>query len=93
MSVIASAKTAKNPAFVKYRPPDILLKMGRTRFRRALLNSGGKKIGNVTHCSSHMARRSFPYYRIIVKNDKHTSDLLSEEAKLTPEEFALVAGK
>jgi len=89
---VSAAKTERNPNFVKYKPPDILMKMGRTRFRRALMVAAGKKVGSVTHTSSYGARKTFPYLRIICKNDKGTVEMLTEEADLSKEELAFVCG-
>lgn len=89
---VSAVKTEKGTGFVKYRPPDILLKMGRTKFRRALQKSAGVKVGRITHTSSYAARRTFPYLRIVCRNDKEAAEALAVEAELAPEELALIKG-
>ena len=68
-SGVALAKKEKYRNFVSYRPPEIIMSLGRTKKRRALRKEMCKKIGKAIHESSSTINSEYlPFLRIIAKN-------------------------
>ncbi|MFC1454859.1 replication factor C large subunit [Candidatus Undinarchaeota archaeon] len=89
---VSASKTKKNPAFVKYKMPSIMLKYGRYRFTRAYRDSLTSKIGAATHSSKQDVLRSLPYYRILTK-DKGFRESFTEKLQLDDSELKYLTTK
>jgi len=72
---VAFAKKEKYSKFTKYQPPAILIKMGRSKFTRAVRDAIAGKVGEACHCSKKVARAQFPYYAMIMKKYELPFDL------------------
>ena len=83
---VSASKKEKSHHFVKYQPPDILMKMGRTRFLRARRDGAGKKVGDVLHVSKKGALRQLGYLRIICRKDAEAGKWLAHRAGLNEDE-------
>jgi replication factor C large subunit len=82
----------KHAGFVPYRPPDRFMIIGRTKAKRALIDSGCKKIGKTLHCSARVVKKEYlPYLRIILKKGKQQT--IFENLGLEDEELEAIKGK
>ena len=81
---ISTLNKEPSHGYAPYRPPDRIMMMGRTKFKRAIKKSLCKKIGEITHSSTRIVNRDYlPYLRIIFKQKGIFGlDLEPEEAKL-----------
>lgn len=71
LSGISLAGKAERHGFVPFQPPDRLIRLGRSKAKRALMNSLCRKLGREFHCSSRIVRRDYlPYLRILLKKQK-----------------------
>jgi len=78
----------QSPRYVQYRPPDNIMMLARSRFRRAMVKSICKKIGATTHSSVARVRTEYlPYLKIALS----TTDGI-EGVALTPEEMTMLKG-
>ncbi len=76
---VAFAKEKKYKKFTKYSPPSYLMKMGRSKGKRALRKSAAEEIGEVCHCSRKRAVEQFPYLSIISKKTGYNFGLEEKE--------------
>ena len=79
--------TKDNHGYTAYRPPKRFIDLGRTKFKRAIVKSACRKIGEVTHTSIRRTRNDvLPYLKhIAAKNTEDVSeyfDLSDDEAGL-----------
>ncbi|MFH1786705.1 MAG: replication factor C large subunit [archaeon] len=88
---VSVSKSQKNPNYIKYKPPTLLLKYGRYRFTRAARDGLARKIAAATHSSSQDVIRALPYYRILAR-DKGFAEKISAELKLDESEVKYIAG-
>jgi replication factor C large subunit len=62
---VLKGETHRPPGFRPYQQPTRILMLGRSRARRAMMDSLASKIGGFTHSSRRVARRDYiPYLRI-----------------------------
>ena len=87
MSGVSLARKGGVHGWVPYQPPQRIMMLGRTKVKRALVDSVCEKIGGVTHCSKRTVKKDYlPYLRIIMKKNK----CLNERLGLGPEEIEAV---
>ncbi|MEM2904368.1 MAG: replication factor C large subunit [Candidatus Bathyarchaeia archaeon] len=73
---VALAKREPYRKFTKYRYPDLLMVLGRTRLERARSQAALRKLGALLHCSTSTVRWEFlPYLRIIAQNPGFRNEL------------------
>ena len=66
---VSLAKKEVYRKFTRYRYPDLLMILGRTRGQRAANLEAHRKLADALHCSTRVVRGEFlPYLRIMVKN-------------------------
>lgn len=69
---VALAKRKPYRKFTKYRYPDLLMILGRTRFRRSASQAAFRKLGALLHCSASTVRWDFaPYLRVLVRDGEY----------------------
>jgi len=81
---VASAKSERSKAFVKYSPPQRLLKIWRAKMKYAKRNSIAEKIAQKTHCSSAKSLSSFLPY---LQPKTETGQQIIKELELDEEEI------
>jgi replication factor C large subunit len=70
ISVVKGESHAPHHGFMMYQAPQRIMMMGRTKARRAGMDSLCKKIGEKAHASTRVVKRDYlPYMRIILKTD------------------------
>lgn len=80
LSGISLARRAEHHGFVPFQPPDRLIMLGRSKAKRALMNSLCKKLGREFHCSGRIVRRDYlPYLKILLKKNKGLAEQLGLE--------------
>ncbi len=73
---VALAKKEAYRKFTKYRYPDLLMILGRTRFQRAASQAAFRKLGTLLHCSTSAVRWEFlPYLRVMAENPRFRKEL------------------
>jgi replication factor C large subunit len=66
--MIASMATIKSKkGFTMYRPPDMLIILGRTKVKRKETDEFYGELGSYLHCSKRKVREQMPYLNIIMK--------------------------
>jgi len=90
IDIMSGIASLRNDAFVKPEPlryPDRIAILARTRFKRMLMESVVKKIGEKTHCSMNTANFEYtPYIMFFARKGLITA----EEFEFTPEEMDAV---
>ncbi len=87
---IVVARSHRYTGFVKYQPPSLWRKLGHTRGMRQVRDSTAKKIGTYCHVSTSFVRSQlFPFFRMILKDEK-SSSLVAASLALEPEEIAFL---
>ncbi len=83
---IALAKKEKYPKQIVYEETKRLLKIFWSNQKSMKKKEIAKKIAGKTHCSKKSAMRDVIYYREIFRKNKHSSEKITAELELTPEE-------
>ena len=65
MASITTIKSSKR--FVIYKPPDMLIILGRTRTARKKADEFHASLGKILHCSKRKVKEQMPYLNIILK--------------------------
>jgi len=89
---VSASKEGKSHSFVRYQPPNILLKMGQTRFLRARRDGAAAKVGGILHVSKRGALAQFGYLRIICRKDKEAGRWVVGKAGLDEDEAGYLLG-
>jgi len=77
-----------SPRYVQYRPPDTIMLLARSRFRRSIMKSLCRKIGAATHSSEARVRRDhLPYLKLAMQSVK---DGAIQGVTLSPEEMEML---
>jgi replication factor C large subunit len=67
--MIASISTIKgSKKFVMYKPPDMLIILGRSKAARKKADNFHGSLGSYLHCSKRKVKEQMPYLNIILKN-------------------------
>lgn len=86
LSSVSLFRDEEKHGFAPYQTPQKLVMMGRTKAKRAMLNSLCERLGSYTHTSKRSVKRDYlPYFRIILKAKKQGDDF-----SLEPEEEKLI---
>jgi len=84
---IATAKKNRPAGFVKYAPPQRLLRIWRANMKYQKRRAIASKVGEMTHTSSKRAMHDIlPYLGVIFKNRPEWADKITEDFQLDPEE-------
>ncbi len=87
LSGISLAKRTEHHGFVPFQPPDRLIRLGRSKAKRAMMDSLCKRLARQFHCSGRIVRRDYlPYLRVLLKNQKG----LAEQLGLEKEELKVI---
>ncbi len=87
MSGIGTLRTGEFMEPERFRIPDRIIMLARTRFKRALLRPMLEKLGEHLHCSTRVVRRDhLPYLQFMLKK----GETLPPEFELTPEEIEAI---
>jgi len=61
--------TERKRGYIAYIPPERIIRLGRTKIKRAMMKTICRKIGEVTHTSSRRAQKDIlPYLMLMLKN-------------------------
>jgi replication factor C large subunit len=75
LSGVSLFRSEEKHSFSPYKPPRKLIMMGRSRQRRAIMNSLCSRLGSFTHSSKRTVKRDYlPYLRIILKKCKKKTE-------------------
>lgn len=78
---IGLAKEKPNNRFTAYRPPEMLMMMGRSKSMRQKTDLISKKLGSELHCSKKIIKANLQYLKMILKN----KECLESVEKVCPE--------
>jgi len=91
ISVVKGESHAPHYGFMMYQAPQRIMMMGRTKGKRAEMDSLYKKIGEVSHASKRVVKRDYlPYMRIILKKQKQTETHSQFSVNFNKDEIALI---
>jgi len=91
---VAASRSGPRRGYSRFRFPSYLMKMSRTKARRAVQSNVSKKLGELTHTSRGKAREYFlPYFCCLFKKNREFRNAMSIELKLEQEEMAFILGE
>ena len=91
---VAAARSGPRRGYSRFRFPGYLMKMSRTKSRRAIQSNISSKIGRIAHTSKKRAREDIlPYFCYLFKNSRDFRISVSIELKLEQEEMAFILGE
>lgn len=79
--------------YVRFFPPQYLIKMGRLRQARAGRKSATEKLSRVMHCSRDMVADQFWFFRELYKNDRKAFESFASRTMMTEEERNIILGR
>lgn len=79
--------------YIRFFPPQFLIKMGRLRQSRAGRKAAMEKLSRVLHCSRDMAAGQLWFFRELYKNDRKAFESFSNRILLTEEERNIILGR
>ncbi len=79
--------------YVRYFPPQYLIKMGRLKQARGARRAVHEKLSRVMHCSRDLAGSQFWMFRELYKHDRKAFESLSSRLMLTEEERNILLGR
>ncbi|MCK4496906.1 MAG: replication factor C large subunit [Candidatus Aenigmarchaeota archaeon] len=87
LSGVSLFRSEEKHSFSPYQPPKKLIMLGRSKQRRAMMDSLCSRLGSFTHSSKRTVKKDYlPYLRIILKKRKKKTEgdffLESDEEKL-----------
>jgi len=86
LSGLSLFTTQDRHGFVAYKPPERIIRLGRTKIKRAILKSMYRKIGDATHTSNKVAKRDIlPYLKAMSRSKNNVNDI-TDYFDLTEEE-------
>jgi replication factor C large subunit len=91
---VASSRSGPRRGYSRFRFPGYLMKMSRTKARRAIQSSVSSKLGKFTHTSGARAREDMlPYFCFLFQRSRDFRIATSIELDLEQEEMAFIMGE
>ncbi len=88
---VVKGETHRPPGYRPFQQPTRIMMMGRTRFKRAMMNNLAQRIGEHTHSSKKAVIRDYlPYFRIMFEGQPQESQ---EGLELEKEDTDLISGR
>lgn len=88
---VALSKKEKYRKFTKYRPPQRLIRYGKSKATRKNIKNLSKKIGNKVHCSSKIVKASYlPMLKVVFEKNKEWRKKIIDDLNLVEEEIDLI---
>lgn len=90
---LRSVMTNSERKYVKFYPPQFLIKMGRLRMSRSARKSLQQKISRILHCSNEEAGKQLWFFKEMYRQERNAFESISNRLMLTEEERNIILGR